>query len=113
MEEFMNQPTMLDILKNMLYDGMTISVVSEDSNKYKIKLFYKDVEVDELYIFKTVEQGKEKSYCRGCIEESMAYMYTKNNNPSEAAAWMAGKRRDKPNDMNLNPIQRLWKWLKR
>lgn len=81
----------LTILEHTLQDGMSIEVIKEYRNKYKIRLYYNGEVADNIIIYKNFEAGREKARCRYAIDAAMALFYARKENYPEAKAWLSGK----------------------
>lgn len=82
----------LTILEHTLQDGMSIEVIKEYRNKYKIRLYYNGEVADNIIIYKNFEAGREKARCRYAIDAAMALFYARKENYPEAKAWLSGER---------------------
>lgn len=81
---------MLDILRNELKEGMSISKVKELSNKYNITFAYKGMEAS-AELLKTCVPGAANEVCRKTIDTAISTMYMNAGDLSEAKKWLDGE----------------------
>lgn len=81
---------MIDVLKNQLQDGMTISKVKILQNKTKFTLKYDGIE-KQGEIQNTCAIGYEQRLCRKSIDTLMSGIYIDKNQLDLARKWLNGE----------------------
>jgi len=83
---------MINILKENLYDGMTISNIREYNNKYKFTLHYKGMITDGCELPKTCTPQCENELCIKIINTAICGMYLQVDDVKMASYWFNGKK---------------------
>ena len=94
---------MIDVFKDILQEGMTITKCKEYANTYKITLEYKGM-TGNCEVSKMCTPGNEKSLCMKSIDTAMSGMYINVGNLEEAKAWLDGERWNLDDESRKNKI---------
>lgn len=81
---------MLEILQEVLQEGMKITNVKELSNKWKFSIVYNDMQA-ATELPKMVTPGCELEVCKTSINNAVSTMYINVGNLIEAKSWLEGK----------------------
>lgn len=81
---------MIEILKDILPDGATISKEKETGAKYIFTLEYKDMKAEKCELRKLCAPGYEEQVCRNALNTTIAGMYAKAGQMEEAKKWLDG-----------------------